>query len=382
MRKKQGTLLIVDDEKIHHIYLKHLLGNYYTILICSSGEEALQKIPQLKKKEHPGVILLDIMMEGKDGYQVCQQIKEKKWLPFTKILLLSSKKLPEERLKGYKMGADDFITKPFNGEELAAKVRVFLQLYKTEKRLKKLNLNLKIEVQNRIQELMQSKKMAFIGMHSAQIVHNLNSPLTIIQNCAYMMENKNADTTYTQMIQRACSKLNNIVKTLLALINHNHSFEPTLIDMNHIIHTEVELMKYSPFCHQHVTFHLHLNKVPLIKASPFHLSQVINNILKNAIEALQEKKEKAEVTIRCYREEKYISIQIQDNGLGMHETTLEKIFTPLFSTKKKDQKGSGLGLSYCKNIVNQCGGKLWAKSHLHQGSTFHLQIPIKSPDMR
>ena len=377
VKKKQGTLLIIDDEKIHHIYLQHVLGKNYRLLICSSGEEALKKIPQFKKETSPGVILLDIMMKGKNGYQVCQQIRKKKWLPFTKILLVSSKKLLEERLKGYKMGADDFIAKPFNAEELEAKVRVFMQLYKTEKRLQKLNLYLKKEVENRVQELMQSKKMAFIGMHSAQIVHNLNSPLTIIQNCAYMIEKKRSETPYTQMIQRACTKLNDIIKTLLALINHNHSFEPTLVDMNHIVRTEVELIKYSPFCHQYVSFRLHLNKVPLIKASPFHLSQVINNLLKNAIESLQEKKEKAEITLRCDRGKKYISIQIQDNGSGMNKSTLEKIFHPLFSTKKKNQKGSGLGLSYCKDIVQQCGGKLWAKSHLHQGSIFYLQIPIR-----
>ena len=375
--KKKDTLLIVDDEKIYHVYLQHILGKDYHLLVCSSGEEAIERIPQLEKEQIPGVILLDIMMKQKSGYQVCLQIRKHQWLPFSKILLLSSKKRLPERLKGYKMGADDFITKPFNADELVAKVRVFMELYKTQTRLQELNVWLEREVQNRVQELMQSKKMAFIGMHSAQIVHNLNSPLTIIQNCAYMIEEKKIEKPYTQMIQRACVKFNEIIKTLLTLINHNHHFEPTLVDMNHIIRTEVELMKYNPLCYQYVNFRLYLNKVPLVKGSPFHFSQVIGNLLKNAVDALQGKKEKAEITVRCDRGKKYISIQIQDNGIGMSQFNLEKIFNPLFSTKKKDQKGSGLGLSYCKDIVQQCHGKLWAKSCLHRGSVFYLQIPIQ-----
>ena len=197
-----------------------------------------------------------------------------------------------------------------------------------------------------------------------------------------MIEQKLEDTQYIEMIQRACTKLHDIIKTVLTLINHNHSFEPTLVDINHIIRTEVELIKFSPFCHKYVQFFLDLKKIPLIKASPFHLSQVINNLLKNAIEALQEKKQNSEITIHCERGTEYIHIQVQDNGMGMNEAVLEKIFTPLFSTKKEYKKGSGLGLSYCKDIVKQCKGKIWAESHLHKGSTFHLQIPIKTKEQK
>ena len=112
--------------------------------------------------------------------------KQKNGFPFTKIVLISSKTLLQERLKGYKVGADDFITKPFNAEELLAKIRVFMQLYKTEKRLQKLNLYLEKEVQDRVQELMQSKKMAFIGMHSAQIISQSQlSPYCYSKLCLY-----------------------------------------------------------------------------------------------------------------------------------------------------------------------------------------------------
>jgi len=117
-------VLIVDDVSTNVLLIKRILESDYTIKTAQSGEEALDILPGYR----PDIILLDIMMPGMDGYEVCRRIRSERRYSFIKIILVSAKTLIDDRLKGYEVGADDYVTKPFVKRELLAKTNVFARL--------------------------------------------------------------------------------------------------------------------------------------------------------------------------------------------------------------------------------------------------------------
>ena len=125
--RSQCKILLVDDNPTNIAILEEILDDF-ELKSASSGDEALQIVTEY----YPDLILLDIMMPGLNGYEVCRKLRENPDLRRTKIIMVSAKAMVSERLKGYEMGADDYITKPFEEDELLAKVRVYSRLTSVE----------------------------------------------------------------------------------------------------------------------------------------------------------------------------------------------------------------------------------------------------------
>lgn len=130
-------VLVVDDDKRNVLLLESALKKHYDVAVAYTGEDALAKLETFAAD----VVLLDVMMPGMNGYDVCNAIREHENWKFMKVLLVSAKVLPSDRVQGYECGADDYITKPFNIDELRAKVKVFLRL-KNREELDELKSNL------------------------------------------------------------------------------------------------------------------------------------------------------------------------------------------------------------------------------------------------
>jgi len=116
--QEKSKILAVDDNSINLAVIEELLGSQYNLMTVSTGIDALKMAQEFR----PDLIILDIMLPDIDGYEVCQQIRKSSLLRYTKIIMVSAKAMTSERLKGYQVGADDYLTKPFDGEELLAKV--------------------------------------------------------------------------------------------------------------------------------------------------------------------------------------------------------------------------------------------------------------------
>ena len=120
-----NRILVVDDEEMLLLYLsKRLKKHNYDVVTCLSGEEALEKV----KAFDFDVVILDVILPGIDGYEVCRRLKSDKKTSGIMVLILSVRKTVEERLKGYEVEADDYIIKPYDLEELLAKIRILLRL--------------------------------------------------------------------------------------------------------------------------------------------------------------------------------------------------------------------------------------------------------------
>ena len=116
--QEKSKILAVDDNSINLAVIEELLESRYNLMTVSTGTDALKMAQEFR----PDLIILDIMLPGMNGYEVCQKIRMSSSLRHTKIIIVSAKAMTSERLKGYQVGADDYLTKPFDGEELLAKV--------------------------------------------------------------------------------------------------------------------------------------------------------------------------------------------------------------------------------------------------------------------
>ncbi len=124
MMKERDRILIADDDPTNIAIIEELLGDNYEVKTVSTGPDVLEVILDFR----PALILLDIMMPGLDGYEVCRRIRMTPSLMSTRVIVVSGKAMVSERLKGYQAGADDYVVKPFDTDELLAKVRVYLRM--------------------------------------------------------------------------------------------------------------------------------------------------------------------------------------------------------------------------------------------------------------
>lgn len=374
MEKSKEIVLVVDDEPRNVRIIQKAISDKYTIAIAEDGESALEKVEKL----NPAIILLDIMMPGIDGYEVCQRVRNDPTRKLTKIILVSGKAMVDERLKGYEVGANDYVTKPFVREELMAKVEVFLELYRAEKRLMEINLSLENEVRARTTQLLKSEKMAFIGMHSAEIVHNLKNPLSIMIGYLRILQKKDPNNKYAPQIMSAAEKLEMIIRSILDTTRSSNDDQKRLININEIIKTELEVLKIDKRYKYEVEVRLELGILPQIVGVPIHFTQVLNNIFSNAGDAMSESENKV-LTITTFVENDFVKVRVKDTGSGISDSNLQRVFEPLFTTKLANGEGpvgTGLGLAYCKRILDYYEGAINIDSHDNQGTTVEISIPV------
>ena len=200
---RKNKILVVDDSPLNVNLIKHRLKDEnYELEKAYSGEEALTIASQFS----PDIILLDIVMPGIDGYEVCRRIRCNPSLQNTKIIMVSAKTSITERLEGYEAGADDYVARSVDKEELLAKVRVYLRLNKQAEELEKAKC---------LAEAANQMKSEFL----ANISHELRTPLHVIIGFAKLGLKKNT-TSKPEKILKYFERIRGSGDTLLELVNN------------------------------------------------------------------------------------------------------------------------------------------------------------------
>ncbi|MEH2361717.1 sensor histidine kinase [Nostoc sp.] len=414
----RGIILVVDDNLANLEVLSSFLDqSNFEVWATRSGEKAIQK---LDTDHLPDLILLDVMMPGMDGFETCKHLKSDPRIQDIPIIFMTALSDTADKVKGLQLGAVDYITKPFQYEEVFVRIENQLKLRNLTKTLIAKNG----ELQQAQTQLIQAEKIATLGHLTAGIAHEVNNPINFIAGNLNFVEEyvqevvdllklyqkylpdppveiqnaiKTKDISFllndlskiiqsmqvgTDRVIEIVSSLNNFSRHREAgnkLTNLHEGLESTLLILGHRLKANahrptIQLIK-------------EYGELPHIECYPGEINQVFMNLICNAIDAIEETQNNQDFeeiskypgVIRIQTESigERVILRIADNGSGISEADRTKIFDAFYTTKTIG-KGTGLGLSIAYQIVvNNHRGKLSFHSTQSNGTEFVIELPIR-----
>lgn len=409
-------ILIVDDTIANIQFLSSLLVEQgYLVRKALNGPMALQSI----HADPPSLILLDINMPGMNGYEVCRVLKENEQLKKIPIIFLSALDSAQDKVQAFQMGGADYITKPFQLEEVIARIENQLALKRAQESLLAQNLTLQRVLEELRQthlRLLQQEKMASIGQLAAGMAHEINNPLSFIAgNLSPAREYLATLFELLDQYQAACPNppesvqrilkeidlefiardfkslvdamqngVDRIQSIILALRIFSRLGEAEIKSVN--LHDGLDstlLLLNQPLADLKIRVIKTYGDLPPVKCHAGQVNQVFLNILNNAIEALSSAVQKQQLqedpTIWICTERTSpttIQVRIRDNGVGISPEVQRQLFDPFFTTKPI---GQGVGLNLASSyqiIVNHHHGQLTVESAKGAGAEFCIELPI------
>ncbi len=407
---QKSTIMIVDDEPKHIEFLKNLLEQFgFDLMIALDGYEALQ----LLEERLPDIILLDVLMPEMDGFEVCRRLKENNNCRDIPVIFMIALTDTVDKVKGLELGAADYVTKPFQKQEVLTRLKTHfvmqqlqLQLKKTRQsldatvtkrtlELTKSNEQLKNELaeQKRMEKILkQAQKMEAISTLSSGIAHDFNNILSIIVGYCEMavMENKPKNTKISECLEKidtAAFRAKELVQHLLTFCKQTEQ-KKTHIKISPILRYVINYLKAGFPAAIEIKKEI-VEETGTVLADPTQIHQLILNLCQNAGQAMIENGGTLNISLKqiFLDSEKvtaypnmapghYTSISIQDKGSGMDQEIVERIFDPYFTTKEPGE-GTGLGLAVAHGIAESHGGTILVESQVGAGSSFEVLLPCR-----
>lgn len=417
----KADILVVDDTPDNIRFLATLLLEHdFFVRKALSGQMALTAVQTLR----PDLILLDVNMPGMNGYEVCQRLKENPQTASIPIIFLSALDSTADKIKAFQAGGVDYITKPFQFEEVLARIQTQLTLQTLQTQIQDQNQQLQQaldDLKKAQSQLVQHEKMSGLGQLAAGFSHEINNPLSFIaSNLApareYIQDLLNLIQLYQQeyphptpLIQGVTEAIdlnflipdlqnllgsmeigtNRIRSIILSLrifsrldesdiksVNLHEGMDSTLLLLQQRLasqpkHPRIEVVK-------------NYGDIPPITCYASQVNQVFLNLLNNAIEALRPDQEVAffqpDPTIWISTQVnalEMVEIHIKDNGVGISEAAQTRLFEPFYTTKQVgDGAGLGLSISY-EIVVEKHKGRLSYYSAEGKGTEFVVEVPIR-----
>lgn len=373
--KKNPLVLIVDDIPKNLQILSNILNTEgYQISFASNGLQALSVCEATK----PDLILLDIMMPEMDGFEVCQRLKSNDTTKYIPIIFITGKAEMDDIVHGFKLGAVDYVTKPFNAIELISRVRNHIELKLSRDVIVQYNHQLK-STQDELKQTIASKDKFF-----SIIAHDLRGPfsgflgLSELLADEYEMLAKEEISQIATSMNKAAKRLFNFLENLLDWSRAQMGrmdYNPFVFELSDLVDRYIGLLQTTA-AEKNIKL---INEVPdqtSVFADNNMLGTILRNLLSNAIKFTNNGGE-VRVGIEGETEGLY-KVSVTDNGIGMTQEALEKIFridTKFTTPGTNNETGTGLGLVLCKELVDMHGGKIEVFSEKKVGTKFVFTIP-------
>ena len=344
---ENGYILAVDDIPDNLLLVQLALEQEgYRVILAHNGESALKQI----KQTPPSLILLDVMMPGMDGYEVTRRIRQDKNIPFIPILLVTARE-ESSLVEGLDAGADEFVRKPFQIDELQARVRSMLRLKETIDQRENFvsclthDMRTPLVAANRMLDLIAQEAFGGVTGEQEEAIANIVSSN---QNLLEML-NKLLETHQYELGQKILS------------------FIPVELEQL-ILDIVTELKPLAE--HKGLELQTNLSSEATVKGDRLELRRVFTNIIGNAIKFT----DKGQVEIALSSNEDEVFVKVRDTGIGISPQEQLTVFQRYHQGNHR-RSGKGLGLYLCQQIVHAHEGKITVDSEVGKGTTFTIYLP-------
>ena len=369
INRQDYKILIVDDVVSNVLLLKILLTNEkFQVCTANCGNMCIEQA----KKEKPDLILLDVMMPDISGFDTAVILKKDPETADIPIIFLTALNNPSDLVHGFQVGANDFLTKPFNKEELVVRVMHQIALVAAKRLIQKQNEELRATINNRDK------------MYSV-IAHDLRSPMASIRMVLNLVVSAvSRDVVGAEMFElldkanKESEECHDLLDNLLKWTKSQTGRLTVVLqdlDLNDIIPGVVEIFEMIAMTKE-ITLQYRGTETPLIvRADNDMLKTIVRNFMSNAIKFSPEG---STIDITMTPEGDFARVSVRDHGVGIAEDRLATIFHKGETTYGTDgEEGSGLGLQLCADFARKIGGDVRVESVLGEGSTFSALLPLK-----
>ncbi len=345
---KSNYILAVDDIPDNLLLIQLSLEQEgHQVVVANDGKTALKQI----KKALPSLILLDVMMPGMDGYEVTRRIREDRNIPFIPILLVTARE-ESSLVAGLDAGADEFVRKPFQIDELQARVRSMLRLKETIDQRENFvsclthDLRTPLVAANRMLDLIQQQAFGDVNNEQQEAIASI---LSSNQNMLQML-NTLLETHQYELGQKTLSFIPvNLQQLMVEVVSE---LQPLAIEKG------IELKQNTA------------SQVPEIKGDRLELRRVFTNLIGNAIKFT----DKGGVKVSLDHNESQVLVAVEDTGIGISPQDREAVFQRYHQGNHR-RSGKGLGLYLCQQIINAHQGQITVTSEVGKGTTFSFWFP-------
>ncbi|EIJ41492.1 histidine kinase,Response regulator receiver domain protein,histidine kinase [Beggiatoa alba B18LD] len=356
----KSSLLIIDDflDNIK-LLLSFLTDAGFKVLIARDGEQGIKTAQYAK----PDLILLDIMMPGLNGFETCQQLKQAEETKNIPIIFMTALTDLNEKIKGFELGAADYITKPFQHAELLARINTHLSVIRLQQQLEKRNLEAE----------------AF----ARTVAHDLKAPLAGVLGLIDVLKEKFQESNVVDaddienihLIEQSAKQMNEIILALLMLagVSSNQEVICLPLDMSGILQSVLHRVEYIRKEYQGIIEYP--KEFPLAMGYAPWIEEVWANYL---INGLKYSGRPPHLIITANIQNNYVKFSVKDNGQGLSLEDQKKLFIPFARLSNGDHTGHGLGLSIVQQIISKLNGNVGIESQIGDGCLFYFTLPLFS----
>ena len=371
-------VLVIDDEMGPRESLRMLLKPNYQVHTADSVEAGIR----ILREKQPDAVISDIRMPGTNGIDGLRRIREID--PHVSVIMLTGFGALETAQEALRLGANDYISKPFDAREMRDVISRNVERTRVHRTGDHAATEIR-ELNNRLlKELAQKERLASLGQASAEFVHDLGNPLTIVWGYVQLLakkleeQEKSAGTESTTSAKELNIIEQNVrlCRELLTMWQSYGSVEASPhkpISVSAIVREVVKGVG-SIAANHGVDLVADISEDPCtLLGDPVQITRAIQNVIVNGVQASAEKKGK--VTVSCTRKDFYVDVRVEDTGSGMTAAEIPKIFEPYFTTKQ-NKSGTGLGLYITKKVVEDHNGSIKVDSTPQVGTTFTVRLPL------
>jgi len=381
MDNEKPKILIVDDERFYINILVELLSDEYQTIVSKGGLQVFDRA-----LDNPDLILLDIMMPDMDGYEVCRLLKEDSRTRDIPVIFLTVKSELDDEIHGFKLGAVDYISKPISPAIVKARVATHIALNKARKTLSIENKLLIAEQKKKDEQLRSSQKLDALGKLTGGIAHDFNNILGIILGYSDLLQKCSSGNEqiqkYSEQISNAGERGRKIIQKLLSF-SRKRPAQLEVININQLLEEQQHILEKTLTVSINISLDLDVN-IWNIYIDKNDLEDAVLNMSINSMYAmptggtLKLQTNNENLTPQMAKSlniiaGEYVTLKVIDNGCGMEQEVVERVFEPLFSTK--GEQGTGLGMSQVYGFVERSSGAITVNSEPGVGTQVTLYFP-------